>query len=89
MDELTNKNIHACIVYLKNHGYEVHERAGNKCGKWVAYRKEGIEPILHGKITHDYVSCYNVRRKNAVNDFVGLDQVIEFFDNKTDCYNLR
>ena len=89
MDDKTKKTIHACIVYLKNHGYEVHERDGNKVGKWVAYRKEGTEPILHGKIIHDYVSCYRVKRKNSYEDIVSLDEVIDFFDNKEECYSVR
>ena len=89
MDDKTRKYIHACIVYLKNHGYEVHERSGNKVGKWVAYKREGIEPILHGKIIHDYVSCYRVKRKNGYEDIVGLDKIIDFFDSKNECYRRR
>lgn len=89
MDDKVKKTIHACIVYLKNHGYEVYERDNNKVGKWVAYRKEGIDYILHGRIIYDYTSCYCVKRKNAVKDIIGLDKVIEFFDNKADCYSMR
>ena len=89
MDDKTKKTIHACIVYLKNHGYEVHEREGNKMGKWVAYKKNGMNCVLHGKIIYDYVSCYCVKRKNACKDIVGLDEIIDFFDNKEECYNIQ
>lgn len=89
MDKKTRKTIHACIVYLKHHGYEVREKEGNKVGKWAAYRKVGMEPILHGKIIYDYTSCYLIRRKNGCNDIVGFDEIIDFFDDKSDCYNIR
>lgn len=89
MDDKTKKTIYACIAYLKNHGYEVHEREGNKVDKWVAYRRDGMDCILHGRVIYDYVSSYCVKRKNAYKDFVGLDDVIEFFDSKEECYKVR
>ena len=87
MDEKTKKTIHACIVYLQNHGYEVREREGNKMDKWVAYRKNGMDCILHGKVIYDYVSCFCIKRKNGYTDMVGLDEIIEFYDDKKECYN--
>lgn len=87
MDDKTRKTIYNCIVYLRNHGYEVYER-NNKVDKWVAYKKHGTEPIMHGKVIHDYVSCYRVKRKNRYEDIVGLDEVIDFFDDKKACYSV-
>lgn len=89
MDEYTRKKVHACIVFLKTQGYEVTKRDDSKLGKWVAFTKDGMTEIQHGRITHDYVSGFNVKRKNRRNDFVGLDHVIQFFDHKEDCYAMR
>lgn len=89
MDDKTKKTIHACIVYLKNHGYDVHEREENKIDKWVAYKKNGMNCVLHGKIIYDYASCYCVKRKNGCKDIVGLDRIIDFFDSKEECYNIQ
>jgi hypothetical protein len=89
VDDKTKKTIYACIVYLKNHGYEVREREGNKVGKWVTYKKDGMNCVLHGKIIYDYVSCYCVKRKNACTDIIGLDNIIDFFNSKEECYSIQ
>lgn len=83
------KVIYACINYLKNYGYEVKERDGHKVGKWVAFKQEGMDCILHGKVIYDYVGSYCVRCKNGYKRFVGLCNVIEFFDTKQECYSIK
>jgi len=86
MDERTKETIYQCIVFLKNHGYEVKERNGHKVGKWVAFRQDGIDCILHGKVICDYVGSYCVRCKNACRRYVSLNQIVAFYDSKQECY---
>ena len=89
MDDITQKRIYYCINYLKNHGYDVKERDGNKMGKWVAFRQEGMDCILHGRVINDYVGTYRVRCKNGCKRLVGLDEVIGFYDIKQECYSVK
>lgn len=89
MDETIRKKIHGCITFLKSQGYDVTKRGDSKVGKWVAFKKDGLTAIQHGVITHDYLSCYMVKRKNRRTDLVGLGSVVEFFDDKKECYAMR
>ena len=52
-----NEKINACILYLRSKGYEVHKRNDSRIGQWVAYKREGMEPILHGKVIADIVNA--------------------------------
>lgn len=61
----------------------------NKQGKWVAFRQEGMSPILHGKVIKDYQSWYVVRCKNGEKRFPGIENIIEFYDLKEDCYSVK
>lgn len=62
-------------------------------GKWVAYRKDGMRQVLHGKVTRTYTTTFGtilrVKRKNACEDGVSIDEVVAFFDDKKTCYNVR
>ena len=90
MDNKTKEFIDACIVYLKYHGYEVHDKRDNdKVGKWVAYKRDGMTPILHGKVINVDNGVYHIKKKNRCKDFVRIDNVIDFFDNKEECYSVR
>lgn len=89
MGDIIQERIYYCINYLKNHGYDVKERDGNKMGKWVAFRQEGMDCILHGRVINDYVGTYRVRCKNACKRTVGLDEVIGFYDTKQECYSVK
>ena len=60
-----------------------------KKNQWVAYRKEGMDCILHGKIIRECSYGYCVKRKNAYKDFIRFEDIIEFFDNKEECYKVR
>lgn len=86
MPNATQEQIYYCINYLKNHGYDVKERNGNKVGKWVAFKQDGMYCILHGKVIQDYVGTYCVRCKNAHKRIVGLDNIVGFYDTKQECY---
>ena len=94
MDERTQETIRQCTLFLNNHGYEVKKRDGfevendndNKVGKWVAFRQNGMDCVLHGKIIYDYVRSYCVRCKNGCKRFVNRYNIIEFCDTKQECY---
>lgn len=86
MDRLKQIQIYQCINFLKNHGYDVIERKGNKVGKYVAFTQDGMTCVLHGKVITDYVGTYCVRCKNGYQRIVGLDSVIGFYDTKQECY---
>ena len=91
IDNSIDKNIAACIAYLKRHGYEVIKKtaADDNIGKWVAYRREGMNCVLHGKIIGGNAFGYTVRKKNHSRDFIGFDGIIAFFDDKKECYNMK
>lgn len=38
------------VNYLEQQGYKVIKDNSSVIGKWVAFRQEGIEPILHGRV---------------------------------------
>lgn len=58
--------------------------------KWVAFRQEGMQQVLHGRIVKTrpggllYVRC-----KNAATRFVEVKDVLKIFDNKIDCYEYK
>lgn len=89
MTDNEKSKIYSCIQFLKSHGYEVIERNDHKIGKWVAYKRKGMKPVLHGKVIYDYGGTYCVKKKNASKDFIGLDDVIDFYDDKIECYSVR
>lgn len=88
IDDKTKEVIYECITFLKGYGFEVTER-DSKIGKWVAYKRDGMLPVLHGKIIRDYGGTYCIKKKNGNIDFVGINGVIEFFDNKKECYAMK
>lgn len=88
-DEEKSRTVYDAIRFVKDNGYEVQKCHANHTGKWIAFRKPGLEPIQHGVIVKDRISHYLVKRKNGRTDLVSVYAVIKFFDNKTDCYNMR
>lgn len=88
MDKDIFQEMYHCIDYLSKHGFGVYKK-GNKQGKWVAFRQEGMSPILHGKVVDDCQSYYKVRCKNGEKRFPGLEDIIGFYDSKQDCYSVR
>jgi hypothetical protein len=89
-DETTQRKIDECIQFLKEHGYTVQKvkDVESYIGKWVAYRREGMEPILHGKVV-GYNGCLHIKKKNNGKDFANLENVIQFFDSKEECYAFK
>lgn len=81
------QRINEAIDFLKSNGYKVKKNYDYLIGKWVAFRQEGMDCILHGKVTDisDDVYCI-VKCKNRYKRFVNVKDIIEFCNNKEDCY---
>lgn len=56
-------------------------------GKWVTFRQEGMEQILHGKII-DVTSNgeFTMKCKNGQKRGASLEDIYEIFDTKKECY---
>ena len=90
MTKEVQRRIDECIKYLTFHGYEVKKvrEVETYVGKWIAYRREGMEPILHGKVIGDY-GCITVKKKKGNRDFCSRDDILKVFDNKQECYAFK
>lgn len=55
--------------------------------KWIAFRQEGMEQILHGKII-DVTSNgeFTIKCKNGQRRGASLEDIYEMFDTKEECY---
>ena len=89
MENKTYEKIYECVNYLKEYGYEVYKRSDSKVNKWIAFRQEGMPCVLHGKIIHDCGTYYVIKCKNGQKRFAGLNDVIDFYDSKAECYSIR
>ena len=84
--------INEAIVFLKSHGYIVKKDFSSLIGKWVAFHQNGMQPVLHGKVINEIGkkdTLFKVKCKNSCYRFVHMDDVIEFCDNKQDCYAIK
>ena len=87
-----DQQINAAIELLTNHGYKVYKDYSALVGKWVAFWQEGMMPVLHGKIIEVHGEdrpYFKVKCKNSYYRYVGMRDVIEFCDEKADCYAIR
>ena len=78
------------INYLEQRGYKVIKDNSSVVGKWMAFRQEGMEPILHGRVRSvtDVGTCV-IRCKNGERRFCNVKDVLKFFDNKRECYEYK
>lgn len=96
MEDLNKEEkIRDAISFLKSNGYKVTKDYDSMMiGKWVAFRKEGLSPILHGKIISLFYHGQNetgflVRCKNGQHRHPRLHEIIGFFDDKKSCYAVK
>lgn len=56
----------------------------------MAFRQEGMKPILHGRVRSvtDVGTCV-IRCKNVERRFCNVKDVLKFFDNKRECYEYK
>lgn len=87
-----DQQIYAAINLLKHHGYKVYKDYSMLIDKWVAFWQEGMTPVLHGKVIEvrgEDNTYFKVKCKNSYYRYVAMNDVIEFCDNKSDCYAIR
>ena len=79
------------IKFLTENGYIVVEDLQKYKDKWVAFRQEGMESILHGKIVDFYpiAQCFDIKCKNGCVRYINRNDVIGFYDNKKECYEVK
>lgn len=61
----------------------------DKIGKWIAFKQEGMEPVLHGQVKGVNGTCMKVKCKNACLRFASLKDCYKFFDEKRECYDFK
>ena len=93
MKQTNKQNIKAAIELLEQNGYIVKKNYDEFLGKWVAFRQEGMIPILHGKIIkviRGFESdCFEIRCKNGYHRYKNYEEILQFYDKKQDCYKLK
>lgn len=89
MGLISEQQIHAAIDLLIHSGYKVYKDYSMLVGKWVAFQQEGMTPILHGKVVEVCNDVFKVKCKNACYRYILMDNVIEFCDDKSVCYNIK
>lgn len=63
-----------------------------KIGKWVAFKQEGMQQVLHGKViklTGMSDDCFVVKCKNGERRYVNMNDCYKFFDSKKECYEFK
>ena len=85
-----DQRITSIINYLEQRGYKVTKDESSLVGKWCAFKQEGMEPILHGKI-RNVTSCGTciIRCKNGQRRFCNVKNILAFFENKKECYEYK
>ena len=84
------QRIKSSIAFLESNGYVVVKDYSMLIGKWAAFRQEGMNPILHGKVIEVKQSgCCVIKCKNAYYRYVDVNNVIEFCDSKELCYMIK
>lgn len=60
-------------------------------GKWVAFRQEGMEPVLHGKIIDvNSNGVFTIKCKNGQKRAASLEEnIYDIFDTKGKCYKYK
>lgn len=58
--------------------------------KWIAYHREGMSQILHGKCIRQNLNCLYIKKKKGRRmDYIDVSQIIKVFDNKKECYEFN
>lgn len=87
------QRINGAIDLLEHNGYIVKKDYSMLIGKWVAFHQTGMRDILHGKviavISGCKTDCFEVKCKNGYSKFTTINHIIEFTDNKQDCYMIK
>lgn len=86
------KDIVAAITFLRQNGYAVEkaEMDIQNIGKWVAFRQDGMNQILHGKvIAISDVDVCTIKCKNGACRWACKENIIGFYDNKQECYAVK
>ena len=86
------QRINEAIELLTAYGYIVKKDYSSLIGKWVSFWKPGMLPVLHGRVIDEVGkndAIFKVKCKNSCYRFVHMDNVIEFHDNKQDCYAIK
>lgn len=95
LDETTERAVEFAkddaVKFLTENGYIVIEDLQKYKNKWVAFRQEGMEPILHGKVirTFSITEQLTIKCKNGCNRYIHKNAVIGFYDNKKECYEVK
>lgn len=85
-----DQRIRASIAFLEDNGYVVNKDYSKLIGKWAAFRQEGMNSILHGKVTDVSINgCCSIKSKNGCVRYVNIYDVIEFCENKELCYMIK
>lgn len=68
------------INYLEQRGYKVLKDNSSVVGKWMAFRQEGMEPILYGRVRSvtDAGTCV-IRCKNGGKKILQCERCFEIF----------
>lgn len=85
------KEIQDAIKLLEENGYIVREDLSKYINKWVAFKQEGMGPILHGRIigTNSVNREFSVRCKNGCWRYCDKNDVIGLYDTKKECYEVK
>lgn len=76
--------------FLEANGYKVYKDYSCRIGKWVAFRQEGMKPVLHGRVVWiNIFEHYKVRCKNGEIRFPKSYDIIGVYDNKSECYAVK
>ena len=85
-----DQRIRLSITFLESNGYIVTKDYSKLIGKWAAFRQEGMQPILHGKVKDiSFKGCCSIKCKNGYMRYVNVNEVIEFCDDKQLCYMIK
>lgn len=86
-----DQRIKFAIGFLESNGYKVHQDFSSLIGKWAVFRQNGMKPLLHGKVVDFYYNSgmCRIKCKNAYYRYIRPDEIIDFYDNKDDCYAVR
>ena len=83
-----NEEIENAILLLESHGYVIGRHYDYLIGKWAAFYQAGMEPVLHGRVLEvDITGLCKVKCPNAERRYINVDDALEFFYTKRECYS--
>lgn len=84
------QQISEAIEFLKRHNYKIFKDRSNLVDKWVAFRWQGMEPILHGQIyTVALGGTCGIKCKNGSRKWITEKDILKIFNNKKECYEYK